>query len=258
LIIFHAISKSLLFMAVGTAEHHISSRDIENMHGLINRMPRVAAMMVIGIAGMFLAPFGMLISKWVAIRAFIDAPFGFVFVIILAFGSAITVFFWAKWMGKIISVTPDRENIEGKVDRSEWIALVTVAGLSIITCFIFPLISTFLVEPFLLRNYGQAAQLGQYNIIIMIMMLVLLVVLPLSVLLPHKRHKHVMPYMGGRQTTPDMHFSGSLGLQRQMELSNYYLENIFGEKKLKPLGIYLCTVFIAVMLVGAFATGVFL
>ena len=103
LIIFHAISKSLLFLAVGTVEHHISSRDIEDMNGLIDRMPKVAAMMVIGIAGMFLAPFGMLISKWVAIRAFIDAPFGFVFVIILAFGSAITVFFWAKWMGKIIS-----------------------------------------------------------------------------------------------------------------------------------------------------------
>ncbi|WML67348.1 MAG: Ech hydrogenase subunit A [Methanoregula sp. SKADARSKE-2] len=258
LIIFHAISKSLLFMAVGTAEHHIFSRDIENMHGLINRMPRVAAMMVIGIAGMFLAPFGMLISKWVAIRAFIDAPLGFVFVIILAFGSAITVFFWAKWMGKIISVTPDSENIEGKVDRSEWMTLVSLAGLSIITTFIFPLISTFLVEPFLLRNYGATAQLGQYNIIIMIMMLILLVVLPLSVLLPHKKHKHVMPYMGGRQTTPDMRFSGSLGIRRQMELSNYYLENIFGEKKLKPLGTYLCAAIIVIMLAGAFATGAFL
>jgi ech hydrogenase subunit A len=258
LIIFHAISKSLLFMAVGTAEHHISSRDIENMHGLINRMPKVAAMMVIGIAGMFLAPFGMLISKWVAIRAFIDAPFGFIFVIILAFGSAITVFFWAKWMGKIISVTPDSENIEGKVDKSEWTALVSMAGLTVITCFIFPLISTFLVEPFLLQNYGQSAQLSQYNITIMIMMLVLLVVLPLSVLLPHKGHKHVMPYMGGRQTTPDMHFSGSLGLQRQMELSNYYLENIFGEKKLKPVGIYICTAIIGIMFVVVLAKGVFL
>jgi ech hydrogenase subunit A len=258
LIIFHAISKSLLFMAVGTAEHHISSRDIENMHGLINRMPKVAAMMVIGIAGMFLAPFGMLISKWVAIRAFIDAPFGFIFVIILAFGSAITVFFWAKWMGKIISVTPDSENIEGKVDKSEWTALVSMAGLTVITCFIFPLISTFLVEPFLLQNYGQSAQLSQYNITIMIMMLVLLVVRPLSVLLPHRGHKHVAPYMGGRQTTADMHFSGSLGIQRQMELSNYYLENIFGEKKLKPLGIYLCAGIIVIMFVVVLAKGVLL
>ena len=76
------------------------------------------------------------------------------------------------------------------------------------------------------RTTGSAAQLSQDNIIIMIMMLFLLVVLPLSVLLPHRGHRHVAPYMGGRQTTPDMHFSGSLGIQRQMELSNYYLENI--------------------------------
>ena len=29
--------------------------------------------MGIGIAGMYLAPFGMLISKWVALKAFVDA-----------------------------------------------------------------------------------------------------------------------------------------------------------------------------------------
>ncbi len=253
LIIFHAISKSLLFMSVGTAEHHISSRDIENMHGLINRMPRVAAMMVIGIAGMFLAPFGMLISKWVAIRAFIDAPFGFIFVIILAFGSAITVFFWAKWMGKIISVTPDSENIEGTVDRSEWIALVLVAGGSIVTTFIFPLISAFLVEPFLIAKYGASTQLSQYNITIMIMMLVLIVVLPLSVLLPHRKHRHASVYMGGVTTDANLQFTGSLGIKRQVELSNYYLESIFGEKKLKTLGISICTLIIAIMFIAVIA-----
>ena len=32
----------------------------------------VIAIMMIGIAGMFLAPFGMLISKWAALKAFVD------------------------------------------------------------------------------------------------------------------------------------------------------------------------------------------
>ena len=31
LVIFHAVAKSLLFLCVGTAEHHIASRDIEDM-----------------------------------------------------------------------------------------------------------------------------------------------------------------------------------------------------------------------------------
>ena len=61
LIIFHAIAKSLLFLCVGTVEHQIGSRNIEDMSRLIVRMPKVAVMMLLGIAAMFLAPFGMLI-----------------------------------------------------------------------------------------------------------------------------------------------------------------------------------------------------
>src|SRR5690606_34799843 len=121
LIIFHAIAKSLLFLCVGTVEHRIGSKDIEDMTGLIVRMPHVAVMMFIGIAGMFLAPFGMLISKWAAIEAFIEAQFGLIFVAILAFGGSITVFFWSKWMGKIISVCPVATKVENRIPQEKWI-----------------------------------------------------------------------------------------------------------------------------------------
>jgi ech hydrogenase subunit A len=258
LIVFHAISKSLLFLSVGTVEHRIRSREIDDMNGLIIRMPKIAAMMVIGIAGMFLAPFGMLISKWAAIRAFIDAPYGFVFVIILAFGSAITVFFWAKWMGKLISVTTDSSNIEGEVDPHEWAAITTLAGLSFITTLVFPVLSTRLLEPFLMTNYGHVAQLSQDNMLIMILMLVLLVLMPLSILLPHRKHRHLGPYMGGRTTTHDMRFSGSLGVQKKTLLSNYYLHEYFGEAKLRSWGIWLCSVLIAIMFAVTALRGVVL
>ena len=258
LIVFHAVSKSLLFLSVGTVEHRIKSREVDDMNGLIVRMPKIAAMMVIGIAGMFLAPFGMLISKWAAIRAFIDVPYGFLFVIILAFGSAMTVFFWAKWMGKIIAVTSDSKNIEGEVDHSEWAALVSLAGLSFITTLVFPLLSTKLLEPFLMANYGHVAQLSQDNIIIMILMLLLLVILPLSILIPQRKHKHVAPYMGGRTTTHDMRFSGSLGVQKKTVLSNYYLHEYFGEAKLRPAGIWICSAIIGIMFIATALRGVFL
>jgi ech hydrogenase subunit A len=258
LIVFHAISKSLLFLTVGTVEHGIRSREIDDMTGLIVRMPKIAAMMVIGIAGMFLAPFGMLISKWAAIRAFIDVPYGFLFVIILAFGSAITVFFWAKWMGKILTVTTDGSSIEGQVDRHEWAALTSLAGLSLVTTFVFPVLSVKLLEPFLLANYGKVALLSQDNIIIMMLMLVLLVVLPLSVLLTGRKHRHVAPYMGGRTTTHDMRFSGSLGVQKKTVLSNYYLQDYFGEAKLNTWGIWLCTALIGIMFVATALRGVLL
>jgi ech hydrogenase subunit A len=258
LIIFHAISKSLLFLAVGTVEHKIESRDIEDMNGLIMRMPKVAAMMVIGIAGMFLAPFGMLISKWAAIQAFIDAPFGFIFVIILAFGSALTLFFWAKWMGRLIVVTLKQENLEKDIDNNIWIALVSLAGLTAITCFIFPVISSMLIEPFLMQNYGNVAQLSQDNIIIMMMMLFLIVLLPLSILLPQKKYRHLTPYMGGMTTNADLSYNGAIGLKRDLKLSNYYITPWFGEVKLQNLGIYLCTGLIGIMFLSAAYMGAIL
>jgi len=64
LVVFHALAKGLLFLTVGTVEHKIGSRDIEDMEGLIVLKPFLGVVMLIGIAGMFLAPFGMLISKW--------------------------------------------------------------------------------------------------------------------------------------------------------------------------------------------------
>jgi ech hydrogenase subunit A len=258
LIVFHAISKSLLFLATGTVEHRLRSREIDDMNGLIVRMPKIAAMMVIGIAGMFLAPFGMLISKWAAIRAFIDAPFGFLFVVILVFGSAMTVFFWAKWMGKILTVTSDSKRIEGEVDKSEWAALLSLAGLSFITTLVFPLVSVKLLEPFLMENYGQVAQISQDNIIIMILMLFLIVMLPLSILIPKRQHRHLPPYMGGRTTTQDLRFSGSLGVQKKVILSNYYLTRYFGEARLRPIGIWLCSALIAIMFAATALRGVIL
>ena len=83
------------------------SRDIEAMSGLILNMPRVAVMMLIGMAGMFLAPFGMLISKWAVLKAVVDAnPALSVFIV---FGSAATLFFWVKWMGKLLEVLRPHE-----------------------------------------------------------------------------------------------------------------------------------------------------
>ena len=255
LIIFHAISKSLLFLCVGTVEHQIGSRDIEDMHGLITRMPRVTAMMLIGIAGMFLAPFGMLISKWATIRAFIDAPYGVVFVAILAFGSALTVFFWAKWMGRLISVTPPSENREHGVRGYELGVLSLLAALMILATFLFPLISSYLVEPWVLSIYGQTTRLAQDNVIIMLMMLFLVVLLPLSLLYFGKGRKHLKPYMGGMTTTPAMHFTGSAGIDREVSLGNYYMGDYFGEKKMSGMGVSISIIFIVFMIAGILLAG---
>jgi ech hydrogenase subunit A len=241
LIIFHAIAKSLLFLCVGTVENRIGSRNIDDMAGLIVKMPKVAIMMFIGIMGMFLAPFGMLISKWAAIEAFIVAPFGLLFVTILAFGGSITVFFWSKWAGKIISITPFVERIEATVGREKWVVLYILSGLTVLVALIFPLISSVLIEPFVFNIYGQTARLSQDNLTIMAMMLFLLMIMPYSLLYYRlEEPKHVSQYMSGMTTTPDLKYTGSMGIVREPSMGNYYLENYFGEDKLFMIGVALC------------------
>nr|WP_317064347.1 proton-conducting transporter membrane subunit [Methanoculleus sp. Wushi-C6] len=244
LIIFHAVAKSLLFLGTGAIEHRIGSRDIEDMEGLIVRMPKMAVMMFIGIAGMFLAPFGMLISKWAAIEAFVLTPFGLVFIVILAYGSAVTVFFWAKWMGKLVTVTRNQEKVEKGFFEEPWAPLYIITGLVAAVVLLFPVISSLLIEPYVLAIYGITARLGQANIAIMLLMLALLMVLPVSFLLFKRSAKHLPAYMSGRTATPDLHFAGSLGLTREAQTRNYYLNEYFGEAKLFLPGAVICAILI--------------
>ena len=106
------------------------------MAGLIVSMPRVAVMMLIGMAGMFLAPFGMLISKWAVLKAVVDAnPVLSVFIV---FGSAATLFFWVKWMGKLLEVVEPHERIEKELDLGESVALYGLSAATFLACLFFP------------------------------------------------------------------------------------------------------------------------
>ena len=133
LVLFHAIAKSLLFLCVGTAEHHIGSRDIEDMDLLFERMPRLARFMMLGILCMFIAPFGMLLAKWATLVSFADTG-QVALIVLLAFGSAATFMFWAKWLGKLSGIAARPENVEAKVHSSEWVAIMVMAVLVILCC----------------------------------------------------------------------------------------------------------------------------
>ena len=119
LMMFHAVSKSLMFLSVGAVENCTGSRNIEDMHGLIVKLPGLAYVMIIGIAGMFLAPFGMLISKWAALKAYVDSG-SILLVIFLVFGSATTLFYWTKWLGTLVAVHHHSERLNNVTKKSEW------------------------------------------------------------------------------------------------------------------------------------------
>jgi len=257
LIIFHAVAKALLFLCVGAVEHKIGSRDIEDMDGLLVRLPLLSMMMVIGICGMYLAPFGMLISKWAAFQAFVSAPLGYVFIALLAFGSAFTIFFWTKWLGKLFMRMnkPPAEKIALHI--SEKISVIIMGVLVVGCCLGFPAIISGVIDPYLLtiRPYFIVTNAGfQYldTLVMLALMAIILLFLVLGAFLGSKAGKTIPPYMGGRAVDTEGRFLGSLGVYKEAKTSNYYLEEYCGEKTLLKPSWILSTILIVIMLVLGF------
>ena len=111
---------------------------------------------------------------------------------------------------------------------------------------LFPVISSMLIEPYVLAIYGVTALMEQANVAIMLLMMALLLILPVSFLLFKRTARHLPAYMGGRPSTPDLQFAGSLGLTREAQTRNYYLTEYFGEAKLFRPGAAVCIVLILV------------
>lgn len=255
LTIFHAVAKCLLFLCVGAVEHKIGSRDIEDMDSLLVRQPILAVMMVIGIAGMYLAPFGMLISKWAAIEAFINAPLGYIFIAILAFGSAFTVFFWTKWLGKLFMrmAKPAAEN--AKLNLSEKISIVTIGILVLIACVGFPVITSLVVVPYAAAYYafytGASGLFAADTLLMCGLMFVILAVLVIAAAVGSKAGRQLKPYVNGRAVNTEGAFLGSLGVYKEPKTANYYLEEYTGESKLlKPSQIIALIIIIVMFVLG--------
>lgn len=235
LVIFHAVSKSLLFLTVGSIEHQIGSRNVEDMDILMNVSRKLSLYMIIGIAGMFLAPFGMLISKWVAMKAFIDSNNMYI-VIALAYGSAATLFYWTKWMGKLVSNASEKQKEKHHFEMDQEIPIFIQAVLVVVSCFAFPLISKYALVPYLTELFGTKSimPIGASDVAIMLTMLSMLLILPISFIPMHKNDKRrIAPiYMAGENTGDNKTFHGALGMSRKVELRNWYMESSFGSDKL--------------------------
>jgi ech hydrogenase subunit A len=218
LIIFHAVAKCLLFLCVGVVEQKLHSRDIEAMSGLILNMPRVAVMMLIGMAGMFL------------------------------FGSSATLFFWVKWMGKLLEVVRPREQIDNKLGLGESIALYGLSAATFLACLFFPVISSSFIEPYVVGVFGQSASMGYGNIIIMTIMMVMIMLFPLSFINYGRGVRVTDAYLGGANVQSSVRFLGSGSEVQNVTMNNYYLRDFFSEAWLSRWGVRSCAALLALML----------
>jgi ech hydrogenase subunit A len=238
LIVFHAMIKALLFLCVGAIEQRIDSRDIEDMRGLYSNMPLTALITVMGVIMMIMPPFGLLLSKWMAMEA---AASNLYVIIMIALGSALTVMYWARWAGTLMSdpfagrFRPEHQPL------LTWIALgslCTGAGLVSISApwfyikIIAPMMSGPYFPPYTVRDGILENSFGVFAVFPLSVVAVAGFILSVWALKRASGARIVAPYLSGAQTAEPGMFKGPINQTIKAEARNYYLSSIFGEKKL--------------------------
>jgi ech hydrogenase subunit A len=235
LILFHAVSKGLLFLCVGYIEQGIHSRDIEDMRGLSVVMPKAARITVIGLITMMLPPFGVLLGKWMAIEAAADNIF---VIILLALGSALTVLVYTRWGGNLMYAPFKKEPAEERTPTLVGIPLNLLAGGAVILSLLAPVLYTMLVGPMLESlpftvSFGVLdSKFGAFAVYPLFLLLGLGFAYAYKAMGKAKSEEKTAPYMCGIQTEDASAFVGPIGQPVKIASGNYYLENLFGENKL--------------------------
>lgn len=116
LIVFHAISKALLFLQAGVLEKSFHLKYVNDINGLINYSPLLVFFIIIGFASLTLPPFGAFIGKFMAIESIADGiknnslyVFSLVFI---ALGNVFLILLYFKVVTKLFASDIDsKQNI---------------------------------------------------------------------------------------------------------------------------------------------------
>jgi ech hydrogenase subunit A len=160
LLMFHAISKGLLFLCAGAIEHHIWSRNIEDMEGIARKQPILTGITVAAMLSMLVAPFGVLISKWGAMEAASGiGVWSTLVLVLLMLGSGATTVFWAKWIGRFLcqSPVPGRAKREPLIPLYHGILLVLIAFAVVFSILIAPVYNGVVAPSLFEAGYNVAS-----------------------------------------------------------------------------------------------------
>ncbi|PBC87598.1 ech hydrogenase subunit A [Caldicellulosiruptor bescii] len=255
LIVLHGVSKALLFLCVGSIEQGIGSRNIEDMDGIKYKMPIVAFLTLLGSVSMLLPPFGVLITKWIAIEVSTQNIAAMLEIIL---GSAFTVVFWTKFIGKILSDGKDRN----KIEKFEFIKHIPLMAISILVV----LVSIFLIQftnmfvvPFFKSSFARYSGVSSTNIkelyvkdffgfnpVVFFGVLVTAVVLGVLIYRWFKPKRYVPVYMSC-ENSDNFGFRGEKDKIVPFEFKNYYFETLTNEKTVTLVVNVLSIALIAIM-----------
>jgi ech hydrogenase subunit A len=251
LLVFHAVSKGLLFLCVGEITHITGTRDIDEMQGLIAKAPLVAVVTVVGLISLMAPPFGIFVGKWLAFQSassFTQIGLSLLDIFFIIFGSIFSVFYYSKWAGKLLAAKPGTG--EEKKAHHDWYMevplLVLLAGVfvsvGLTTVFFSQLInlpSVYGIEPSQLV-FGEVLKsaFGGFSPLMFLVIFLVILLIPILVI-----------RVPAASVTP----AYACGTGKEPELGGGYFESLIGEgrllKYLYPAGILLLiALFLAVLL----------
>jgi ech hydrogenase subunit A len=264
LIIFHAISKGLLFLCAGTIEHHIWSRNIEDMEGIARDLPILTGITITGMLSMLVAPFGVLITKWGAMEAASGiGVWSTLVLILLMLGSGATTVFWTKWMGRLLchSPVPGKAKVEPIIPLYHGVLLVLVACAVVFSILISPLYNGVVAPALSEASYGvafttghwflHAPGLGVFAAWPIFIVAALAIVIP-GFLVKAKPEESRAAYMCGENVEIGAdEFTAVADERTQLRTSGFYVAPALGERNLnrfiEPIGIVLLIIMFAMV-----------
>ena len=255
LILFHAISKSLLFLCVGTIEQSIGSRDIEDMRGLYGTNPRTALITIVGILTMMLPPFGVLLGKWMAMEASADS--NIFIVVMLALGSAMMVVYLARWAGSLMGTREAGVKAESQPMLTR-LPLMTLCLGAVVLSVASPWIYNSLLAPWIgsapfVVGFGSLESAhGTFVVVPLFLVLGLGLLYAVKAASGYRRVKIMPPYVSGANSASgDGAYVGPMNGEVPFSAGNMYLGEMFAEPKLTPIFNALAVALIVLMLGGA-------
>jgi ech hydrogenase subunit A len=250
LLVFHAVSKGLLFLCVGEITHITGSRDIDQMQGLIAKAPLVAIITVIGLISLMAPPFGIFVGKWLAFQSastFTQIGWSLLAIFFIIFGSIFSVFYYSRWAGKLLATKPAETAPRAHHDWYMEIPLLILAAgifvsVALTTVFFSNLINlppVYGIEPSgLVAGEVLKSAIGGFSPLMFLIIFLVILLIPILIIKVPKA-----------SLTPTY----SCGTGSEPEIGGGYFESLVGEgrllKYLTPIGILLLAVlFVAVLL----------
>ncbi|MGA9046373.1 proton-conducting transporter membrane subunit [Sulfuricurvum sp.] len=205
LMLFHALSKALLFLSAGVLERLHHAKNIEEMKGMVTRSPKTVGFILFGFVSLTLPPFGLFMGKLFAISSIAsllkEHPSNLIILLSLIVGSALMVLLYFKVASALLSAPCD-------VRASEAIAIPNGFNVPLV------LLSFFIV----VGAFGYIMM--QHNIFVVLLALPMLFVFAFPSLIRRMdRYDRSQPYHCGEKEPFDaalVYYKPSLKTERML------------------------------------------